>query len=114
MDCDEGLILLSAQLDGELSGFEQRSLRDHLEGCASCRTASEELQAVQSEVRRLPTPSAPPELWPRVVSVLAQRRAEPGLWDTVMTARGRVLVEKKGDVLWPSPRMSHLVYRLHN
>jgi len=114
MDCDEALILLSAQLDGELSGFEQRALQDHLEGCTSCRTASEELQTLQSEVRRLPTPSAPPELWPRVASVLAQRRTELGLWDTVMTARGRMLVEKKGDILWPSPRMSHPVYRLRN
>jgi len=95
MDCDEALILLSAQLDGELSGFEQRALRDHLEGCASCHTASEELKALQSEVQRLPTPSAPPELWSRVASMLAQRRSEIGLWDLVMTARGRMLVEKK-------------------
>ena len=114
MNCDEALILLSAQLDGELSGFEKRALQDHLKGCTSCRIASEELQALQSAVQRLPTPSAPPELWSRGASVPAQRRTELGLWDTVMTTRGRMLVEEKGDILWPSPRMSHPVYRLHN
>ncbi|MGC9350243.1 MAG: zf-HC2 domain-containing protein [Anaerolineae bacterium] len=114
MECDEAMILISVQIDDELSGFERRALRAHLERCAGCRAASQELQTLQGEVHRLPKLSVPTGLRSRVAAAVERRRAEDRLWDIVMTARGRMLVERKGEALWTSPRLSHPDYRLRS
>ena len=37
MTCDDALLLISSQLDGQLSDTEQAQLQTHLEQCAQCR-----------------------------------------------------------------------------
>lgn len=41
--CDEILDLLSARLDGVLTGEEEQALAEHLESCSACRALAEDL-----------------------------------------------------------------------
>ena len=61
MNCDKYLELLSARLDGALSGSEERELEAHLESCPACRTAGAQLAALQSAfagLEELPAPES--------------------------------------------------------
>ena len=40
LSCDEALELISARLDGPLSGEETARLEEHLSACPACRTLS--------------------------------------------------------------------------
>ena len=44
MSCEDYRALISAALDGELSGEEQRTLEEHLAGCEECRAYREALR----------------------------------------------------------------------
>lgn len=48
---------LSAYLDGEVRGRARDALAAHLAGCASCRTAYEELAAAKAALAALPRPA---------------------------------------------------------
>ncbi len=52
--------LLSAYLDGELDPGEQRTVLDHLGGCAACQAELGGLDAARSAVRSLPMLEPPP------------------------------------------------------
>ena len=59
MNCEQMNGLLSAWLDGELSGNEQRQMQAHLEQCAQCRALFEQLQALHTsfaELEEIPAP----------------------------------------------------------
>lgn len=59
MNCDKYLELLSARLDGALTGPEERELEAHLESCPACRAAEAQLAALQSafaELEDIPAP----------------------------------------------------------
>ena len=47
MSCDKYLELLSARLDGALTGEEERELEEHLAICPGCRAAGAQLAALQ-------------------------------------------------------------------
>lgn len=47
MDCDRYWELLSARLDGELTGKEERELEEYLLRCPECRAAGAQLAALQ-------------------------------------------------------------------
>ena len=47
MDCEKAQMMASARLDGELDASELLALEKHLEGCPSCRRASEEMKKLQ-------------------------------------------------------------------
>ena len=59
MNCEQMNELLSAWLDGELSGNEQRQMQAHLEQCAQCWALFEQLQALHTsfaELEEIPAP----------------------------------------------------------
>lgn len=59
MACDEYLELLSARLDGALTGAEERELEGHLAACPDCRAVGAQLSALQgafSELEDIPAP----------------------------------------------------------
>ena len=57
MSCEDYRALISAALDGELSGEEQRTLEEHLAGCEECRAYREALRELSGLLSQdLPTP----------------------------------------------------------
>ena len=68
MNCDRARELFSPFLDGELTGEDRRWLEAHLEECAGCREALEELQRAVGLVRDLPKLEPPAGLADRIVA----------------------------------------------
>jgi predicted anti-sigma-YlaC factor YlaD len=68
--CERARQTVSAQLDGELSEFEQALLNGHLERCPSCRSFAAELRGLTAALRAAPVeePEAP------LVSLPSRRR----------------------------------------
>lgn len=56
--------LLSAFLDGEVTGEEQSQIAEHLAGCSSCQEEFESLNAARAAVRSLLVLEMPPGLVP--------------------------------------------------
>jgi anti-sigma factor RsiW len=56
--------LISAYLDGELTGKERQELFDHLSSCGMCAGEMEDMQHVRTAVRSLPMVELPPGLVP--------------------------------------------------
>lgn len=54
---------LSDYLDGDLPREQTRDLESHLETCADCRTAFEELKQVRERAASLVDPPVPDDLW---------------------------------------------------
>ncbi len=59
MSCDKYLELLSARLDGALTGEEERELEFHLAVCPGCRAAGAQLAALQGAFPELEEIEAP-------------------------------------------------------
>lgn len=59
MLCEHACEHLSAYLDKELTADLSAAVRDHLSGCAACRTLLEELRATADLLGRLPVHAAP-------------------------------------------------------
>ncbi len=59
-------ILLPLAASGDLSPRDMRRVDEHVARCAACRKASDELAALASSLRALPTPQPPAELVARV------------------------------------------------
>lgn len=57
LSCDEALELISARLDGPLSGEETDRLEEHLSACPACRTLSAELSVLRQELPDLAVPA---------------------------------------------------------
>lgn len=57
LSCDEALELISARLDGPLSGAENDRLEEHLSACPACRTLSAELTVLRQELPELAVPA---------------------------------------------------------
>lgn len=70
--------LVSAYLDGELSGAERVQLRDHLAGCGRCARELEETQQVRAMVRSLPVIELPVGLVPEADPVVVPLRRNKG------------------------------------
>ena len=56
--------LISAFLDGEVTGEEHSQIAEHLEGCSSCHEEFENLNAARTAVRSLLVLEIPPGLIP--------------------------------------------------
>lgn len=74
MNCRHAVGLITEYVDGRLKGVRARELEEHLDSCASCRSALEALKAVAQTVRSLPSPAPPRDFTARVIDRL---RAEP-------------------------------------
>ena len=57
--CEQYLLLLSARLDGALTGEEERELEEHLSCCPDCRAAGAQLAALQGAFPELEELKAP-------------------------------------------------------
>ncbi len=68
--------LLSAYLDGELSGPEAAALQEHLMDCPACRQAYEDLRATKGLLGQLPLAEPPAEFW---AAVRERARPRPGV-----------------------------------
>lgn len=76
MDCTDAQERLEREQDGELDTPSRRALEEHLAGCETCSTASEELRALRSAVRdRASYFAAPDWLRQRISSELKRDRA---------------------------------------
>ena len=64
--------LISACLDGELSGEEAQAVREHISSCLSCREKHASLRATKSLLARAPRRAMPPELVAQIESRLAR------------------------------------------
>ena len=109
MTCTTYQELLSAWLDGELSSFEQRELREHLDQCPGCRTDWEVMGRIQEQIDRLVEPGVPPELWERITTAPDKDVTPPASSDKIIyytTARGRMLEKKKGKASCLNTRFS--------
>ena len=53
MNCEQGLSLINARMDGELLPDERHRLTAHLGECASCRVAADELERDDRELARI-------------------------------------------------------------
>ena len=53
MEHDRCLELLSARLDGPLTGGEERELEDHLAHCPDCRALAEQLEQVEKQLNKV-------------------------------------------------------------
>lgn len=71
--CVEIRNLFSDYLDDRCGDEERRSIRFHLDRCASCREDLEQWQAVQAELRALPRRQVPRELSLKLRVGLSQR-----------------------------------------
>ncbi len=71
MNCAEATTLLAAYTDGEISGLQGHSIRNHLQACPACAARHGELLALRAQIRaEVPRYSAPPELRARVLTTL--------------------------------------------
>jgi len=66
---------LSAYLDGDMKPAAAELVRAHLDGCAACTRAADELRAIVAGARSLERPEPPPTLWPAIEGALAERGA---------------------------------------
>jgi anti-sigma factor (TIGR02949 family) len=76
IDCEQALAELEAYLDGELARTEQRSVEDHLQGCAHCFDRKEFRVQVRRVIRRKCRPAVelPPGLAERIRLVIFSER----------------------------------------
>ncbi len=79
---------LSEYLDDELDSAERAELETHLDGCAECRTALEQLRRVIACAARLVDAPPAEELWPGIADRIHE---EPSRTGAPATARSRAL-----------------------
>ena len=108
MDCREVNELLVAYLDGEVTPSERKMMEAHLTGCASCQEEMARLAAAQlrlfRSLKEVAADAAPsPQAWSRLQARLAKpaprklwpQRLAPGVWHTLTTKGGEILMKHK-------------------
>ena len=68
---------LSALVDGELSGHQERQVREHLEQCTSCRAQLDGLTALKRTIGRAYEGETPSTALRRAVRTAKRRRQRP-------------------------------------
>ncbi len=95
--------LLSAYLDGELTGPEEAKVADHLPGCATCRSELEDVHQARMAVRSMPIAEVPSGLVPELeVAEVIPLVRRPLAWAAAAAAALVVLVGL-ATALAPSP-----------
>src|SRR5690348_9379386 len=82
MTCRQSKSMLSAYLDGAITGKQMHSLGAHLRSCVSCRNEYEAMRRTQALVARIGRPKAPEDLSLRLrlaISHEAARQRRPYL-----------------------------------
>lgn len=70
MNCDEARPLVHASVDRELSAADEWRVREHLAGCAQCRSVAANVEAISRMTRAAPYHRAPEGLAARIVAAL--------------------------------------------
>lgn len=78
MTCKEIETLLPGWIDGEVSGEEKRHMDEHLESCASCARALENLRKSTEWVRNLERVEPPPWLKTRIMAQVHEEAKRSG------------------------------------
>jgi hypothetical protein len=93
--------LASDAIDIELGAADAAWLAEHLASCADCRAVAEEYRALHEELRALPAPEPPRDLWARTAAGL-------DAVDRERAARARRSARTPRD--WLAPRRSGLAF----
>ena len=82
MNCHRLSSLLSAYIDGELTGVEMIEIRNHVDGCPACQDDLDQVRAMKRLVGRLRTAQPAPDLGSRICASLdaVQPRSVMGAW----------------------------------
>ncbi len=75
MNCQQVRAWLSEYLDGRLPETEYRLVASHLEECWSCASVCGQTRRLRESLRRLPTPTPPPELTSALLVLASRERA---------------------------------------
>ncbi|NLP64051.1 zf-HC2 domain-containing protein [Paraburkholderia sacchari] len=86
MNCDEARPLIDASVDRELSAADEWRVREHLAGCAQCRSAAANVEAISRVTRAASYYRAPESLAARIVAALPPAQSSPTISDSVRYA----------------------------
>jgi anti-sigma factor RsiW len=79
MRCEELLERLDEFVDGDLPTDEARRISSHVEGCAACSAAVDELRALAARSAELPRSIEPErDLWPELAARIESEKVVPG------------------------------------
>ena len=76
LHCEEALELISARIDGPLSGEESARLEDHLSVCPACRTLAADLEQLHAELPLLAA-QPPADLTANVMNRIREQKITP-------------------------------------
>lgn len=76
MNCDEARPLVDASVDRELCAADEWRVREHLAGCAQCRQAAANVEAISRLTRAAPYHRAPDGLAARIAAALPPTQAD--------------------------------------
>jgi anti-sigma factor RsiW len=93
MNCHRLSNLLSAYIDGELTGVEMIEIRNHLDGCPACQDDLDQVRAMKRLVGRLRTAQPAADLGARICASLDGVQPKPvlGAWLEVWNSTFRKL-----------------------
>ena len=87
MNCDEARPLVDASVDRELSAADEWRMREHLAGCAQCRRAAANVEAISRMTRAAPYHRAPEGLAARIAAALPHAAQAQSAQDASNTQR---------------------------
>lgn len=120
MNCTICQPLLSAYIDGSMSGTDQAALDAHMRECAACSSLAEDLKAIRSAAGSLEPLVPPARVWQHIAAATAARSRESSfragwfgwrpLTAMAMTALIAASLWRVGTLLGPAtePRSSSL------
>jgi len=76
MDCERYRLMISKELDGELSSTEKTELREHLSVCPDCMRFYELARGTNLMYERMPEVEPPPTLLPSIIAATTGRGRE--------------------------------------
>jgi hypothetical protein len=82
---------------GDLGARESARVRAHLDGCARCRAAADDLAAVSTVLASVPAPPMPADVTARIEAALAAEAASRAVSPAAPAARGPVPAASGGD-----------------
>jgi hypothetical protein len=84
--------------DGELTEAAARAVERHLARCVRCRAERDTVLFASTMMRRLPTASAPPSLWPAIQSELSAPPSNAGIlsWGRIAAAMATLVIVVAG------------------
>lgn len=98
--------MISAYLDGELTGSQVRSLLEHVASCGRCAAELEDTQRVRSAVRSLPMLELPDGLVPEADDVVVPLRRNRGFLVGAAAAVVALVIAVAALVTPPPPQIS--------